>query len=73
MTKDLSEVRKDIYYYQKVKDFVALSEAEKSSLAMSFFSKEDYFELRLDEVVEIINQTRSKVYDRDEDWSQWLV
>lgn len=73
MKKDIPEVRKDLHYYQKVRDFVALNEQEKSRLAKVFFSKEDFLDLKLDEVVEIINQTSTKSYGDDEDWSQWVV
>lgn len=73
MEKDIPEVRKDIHYYEKVRDFIALEEREKVRLAKEMFSKEDYLDLRLDDVVHIINQTSDKTYGKEDDWSEWIV
>jgi len=71
--KEIPEIRKDINYYKKVRDFLALDEEEKKRLALEFFEQKEYLDLKLDEVVEIINKTKLKSYENEEDWTKWLV
>lgn len=73
MKKEIPEIRKDINYYKKVRDFLTLDEEEKKRLALEFFEQKEYLDLKLDEVVEIINKTKFKAYENEEDWTKWLV
>lgn len=73
MKKEIPEIRKDINYYKKVRDFLTLDEEEKKRLALEFFEQKEYLDLKLDEVVEIINKTKLKAYENEEDWTKWLV
>lgn len=73
MEEAKKEIRDDLHYYQKVREFIALSKEEKARLAKEFYKQDDFLDLRLDEVVDIINQTSETHYGEEEDWSQWLV